>query len=119
MLQIGGIVFLFAMVFGGFLISGGSLGVIAEALPHEMMTIGGAAIAALLIGGSMYLVGMLMMAFNLARTALAGKAVDGETTVVVERVEATEPPWAEILFGTPVFEEERTFSVVDEGVRHG
>ncbi len=55
-----------------------------------------------LIGGSMYLVGMLMMAFNLARTALAGKAVDGETTVVVERVEATEPPWAEILFGTPV-----------------
>ena len=54
MLQIGGIVFLFAMVFGGFLISGGSLGSVFEALPHEMMTIGGAAIAALLIGGSMY-----------------------------------------------------------------
>lgn len=54
MLQIGGIVFLFLMVFGGFLISGGSVGVILEALPHEMMTIGGAAIAALLIGGSMY-----------------------------------------------------------------
>jgi chemotaxis protein MotA len=54
MLQIGGIVFLFAMVFGGFLISGGSLGPVIEALPHEMMTIGGAAIAALLIGGSMY-----------------------------------------------------------------
>src|SRR5215467_13767771 len=54
MLQIGGIVVLFAMVFGGFLISGGSLGPVFEALPHEMMTIGGAAIAALLIGGSMY-----------------------------------------------------------------
>jgi chemotaxis protein MotA len=54
MLQIGGIVFLFVMVFGGFLISGGSIGVILEALPHEMMTIGGAAIAALLIGGSMF-----------------------------------------------------------------
>ncbi|HEX4533744.1 MAG TPA: flagellar motor stator protein MotA [Rhizomicrobium sp.] len=54
MLQIGGIVFLFVMVFGGFLISGGSVGVIGEALPHEMMTIGGAAIAALLIGGSIY-----------------------------------------------------------------
>jgi chemotaxis protein MotA len=54
MLQIGGIVFLFAMVFGGFLISGGSIGVILESLPHEMMTIGGAAIAALLIGGSLY-----------------------------------------------------------------
>src|SRR5580704_17852696 len=54
MLQIGGIVVLFAMVFGGFLISGGSIGVILESLPHEMMTIGGAAIAALLIGGSMF-----------------------------------------------------------------
>ena len=54
MLQIGGIVFLFLMVFGGFLISGGSLGVVLEALPHEMMTIGGAGIAALLIGGSIY-----------------------------------------------------------------
>src|SRR6202451_3465200 len=54
MLQIGGIVVLFAMVFGGFIISGGSLGPVMEALPHEMMTIGGAAIAALLIGGSMY-----------------------------------------------------------------
>jgi chemotaxis protein MotA len=52
MLQIIGIVVLFAMVFGGFLISGGSLGVIIESMPHEMMTIGGAAIAALLIGGS-------------------------------------------------------------------
>jgi chemotaxis protein MotA len=54
MLQIGGVVVLFAMVFGGFLISGGSIGVILESLPHEMMTIGGAATAALLIGGSMY-----------------------------------------------------------------
>ncbi|HUJ48326.1 MAG TPA: flagellar motor stator protein MotA [Rhizomicrobium sp.] len=54
MLQIGGIVFLFAMVFGGFLISGGSLSVVLEALPHEMMTIGGAAIGALLIAGSMF-----------------------------------------------------------------
>jgi chemotaxis protein MotA len=54
MLQIGGIVVLFAMVFGGFLMSGGSIGVIIESLPHEMMTIGGAALAALLIGGSMY-----------------------------------------------------------------
>ena len=55
-----------------------------------------------LIGGSMYLIGMFMMAYNLARTALAGKAVDGEATVVVERVVARETPWAEILFGKPV-----------------
>src|SRR5579871_3216958 len=32
-----------------------------------------------LVGGSMYLAGMVMMAYNLGRTALAGKAVDGET----------------------------------------
>jgi cytochrome c oxidase cbb3-type subunit I/II len=55
-----------------------------------------------LIGGSMYLVGMILMAVNLARTALAGKPVDGETTVVVVRKQATEAPWAEILFGKPV-----------------
>src|SRR6266481_6938077 len=54
MLQIGGIVVLFACVFGGYLMTGGSLGVVFEALPHEMLTIFGAAVAAMLIGGSMY-----------------------------------------------------------------
>lgn len=54
MLQIGGIVFLFVTVFGGFFMSGGSIAVILEALPHEVLTIGGAAMAALLIGGSIY-----------------------------------------------------------------
>ena len=54
MLQIGGLVVLFVCVFGGFIISGGSLGVVLEAVPHEVLTIGGAAIAALLIGGSVY-----------------------------------------------------------------
>jgi chemotaxis protein MotA len=52
MLQLGGIGVLFACVFGGYIMSGGSLGVVLEALPHEMLTILGAAIAALLIGGS-------------------------------------------------------------------
>jgi chemotaxis protein MotA len=54
MLQIGGIVVLFACVFGGYLMTGGSLAVVFEALPHEMLTIFGAAIAAMLISGSMY-----------------------------------------------------------------
>jgi chemotaxis protein MotA len=53
MFQIIGIVLLFALVFGSYLISGGNLGVILHALPHEMMAIGGAAIAAFLIGNSM------------------------------------------------------------------
>jgi cytochrome c oxidase cbb3-type subunit I/II len=55
-----------------------------------------------LIGGSMYLVGMIMMAYNLARTALAGHAVDGEATVVVERVAPRDVPWEEVIFGKPV-----------------
>ncbi|HVZ27639.1 MAG TPA: flagellar motor stator protein MotA [Rhizomicrobium sp.] len=54
MLQIGGIVVLFACVFGGYLMTGGSLSVVFEALPHEMLTIMGAAIAAMLIAGSIY-----------------------------------------------------------------
>src|SRR6202008_1031004 len=54
MLQLGGIVVLFGCVFGGYLMTGGSLGVIFEALPHEILTIFGAAIAAMLIAGSMY-----------------------------------------------------------------
>ena len=54
MLQIGGIILLFVMVFGGYLISGGHFEVILESLPHEMITIGGAAVSALLIGSSMH-----------------------------------------------------------------
>ncbi len=54
MLQIAGLVVLFACVFGGFIMSGGSLSSVIEAAPHEILTIAGAAIAALLIGGSMY-----------------------------------------------------------------
>jgi chemotaxis protein MotA len=52
MFQIIGIVLLFALVFGSFIISGGNIGVILHALPHEMMCIGGAAVASFLIGNS-------------------------------------------------------------------
>jgi chemotaxis protein MotA len=54
MLQIGGIVVLFVCVFVPFLMTGGSLSVVLEAAPHEMATIFGAAIAAMLIAGSIY-----------------------------------------------------------------
>ena len=43
MLTIGGFVFLLVCVFGSYLVSGGSIGPLAEALPFEMWTIGGAA----------------------------------------------------------------------------
>lgn len=52
MFQIIGIVVLFAMVFGGYTIAGGKMGVILKSLPYEMMMIGGAAIAALLISNA-------------------------------------------------------------------
>jgi chemotaxis protein MotA len=52
MFQIIGIVVLFAMVFGSYVISGGKFAVILHALPHEMMAIGGAGVAAFLISNS-------------------------------------------------------------------
>jgi chemotaxis protein MotA len=53
MFQIVGIVLLFVMVFGSFLISGGNLAVVTSALPHELMCIGGAGAASFLISNSM------------------------------------------------------------------
>ena len=52
MFQIIGIIVLFVMVFGSYLLSGGNMAVVMEALPHEMMTIGGAGLASFLIGNS-------------------------------------------------------------------
>ena len=52
MFQIIGIVLLFAMVFGSYIIAGGKFGVILHALPYEMMAIGGAGAAAFLISNS-------------------------------------------------------------------
>ena len=54
MLQIGGIVFLFICVFGVYIATGGAMEVVIHAAPHEMATIFGSAVAAMLIGGSMY-----------------------------------------------------------------
>ncbi|MBX7500539.1 flagellar motor stator protein MotA [Qipengyuania sp. YG27] len=48
-----GIVILLVMVFGGFALTGGALGPVMEAVPHEMLIIGGAAVGALVAGNSM------------------------------------------------------------------
>ena len=53
MFQIIGIVMLFGMVFGSYILAGGKFGVIAHALPHEFMAIGGAGVAAVLISNSL------------------------------------------------------------------
>ena len=44
-----GIVVTFAMVFGGYILAGGKLGVILHSLPFEMMMIGGAAAGSFLL----------------------------------------------------------------------
>lgn len=54
-----------------------------------------------LVGGTLYLVGMFIMLYNLVKTAAGAKVIDGETTVTVEP-KTVEAPWAKVLFGTPV-----------------
>ena len=49
-----GIVVLLVMVFGGFAITGGALGPVMHAIPHEMLIIGGAALGALIAGNSLH-----------------------------------------------------------------
>ena len=53
MFQIIGVVLLFGLVFGSFIMSGGNMGVIIEAAPHELMAILGAGVASFLISNSM------------------------------------------------------------------
>lgn len=52
MIGIFGIVFTFAMVFGGYIIAGGHMDIILHSLPYEMMMIGGAAVGAFLLSNS-------------------------------------------------------------------
>jgi len=54
MLLIGGLVFMLACVFGSYVASGGNLGPVMQAMPFELLTIGGAAIATLFMSNSMH-----------------------------------------------------------------
>jgi chemotaxis protein MotA len=47
-----GLVIVFAMVFGGYILAGGKIGIILVALPYEIMMIGGAALGGLVIANS-------------------------------------------------------------------
>ena len=44
MIGIVGIVVIFVMVFGGYLLAGGKMAIILKSLPYEMLIIGGAAV---------------------------------------------------------------------------
>ncbi len=52
MMGIVGIIFVFVMVFGGFLLHGGNIMVVIHALPTELMTIFGGAIGAMIVGNT-------------------------------------------------------------------
>jgi chemotaxis protein MotA len=53
MIGIIGIIIIFVMVFGGYVEAGGKMEIIMEALPHEMIVIGGAAVGSFLLGNDM------------------------------------------------------------------
>jgi len=53
MLGFVGIAVILIMVFGGYVLAGGKMGIILKALPFEMIMIGGAAIGAFLISNDM------------------------------------------------------------------
>ena len=56
-----------------------------------------------LVGGLLYFVGMLLMTWNLIKTARSGAAVDGEVEVaVVTEPREREIPWPKLIFGQPV-----------------
>jgi cytochrome c oxidase cbb3-type subunit I/II len=55
-----------------------------------------------LAGGTMYLIGHCIMAWNLVKTAIAGKPVDVEVEVVVEVDAQDEAPATKIVLGSPV-----------------
>jgi len=56
-----------------------------------------------LVGGLLYFVGMLLMAWNLIKTARSGAAVDGEVEVaVVTEERSREIPWPRLVFGQPI-----------------
>ncbi|HEX5326296.1 MAG TPA: flagellar motor stator protein MotA [Acetobacteraceae bacterium] len=54
MLTFGGFAFLLVCVFGSYTMSGGSMGALAEALPFELVTIGGAAIGTFAMANSVH-----------------------------------------------------------------
>ena len=64
MLTVGGLGFLLACVFGSYIMSGGSLEPLIEAMPFELLTIGGAAIGTFVMSNSMHDVKHTLGAFK-------------------------------------------------------
>lgn len=64
MLTVGGLVFLLACVFGSYVVSGGAMEPLLEAMPFELWTIGGAAMGTFLMSNSMHDVKHTLGAFG-------------------------------------------------------
>ena len=76
MLTIGGLGFLFACVISSYLMSGGSMGPLIEAIPFEMLTIGGAAIGTFFMANSMHDVKHTMGGFGKIMKGAVFKKLD-------------------------------------------
>jgi chemotaxis protein MotA len=79
MTTIGGLVFVLACVFGSYILSGGSMEPLMEAIPFEMLTIGGAAIGTFVMSNSMHDVKHTLGGF--------GKVIKGATYKKADYVE--------------------------------
>lgn len=64
MITIAALLFLLVCVFGGYMMAGGSLGPIINALPFEMMIIGGAAVGTFVMANSMHAVKQTLSGFG-------------------------------------------------------
>ena len=76
MTTIGGLIFVLGCVFGSYAMAGGSFDVLIHALPHEMMTIGGAAIGTFIMSNSMHDVKHAMGGIGKALKGAAFKKAD-------------------------------------------
>jgi len=64
MLAIGAQLFILVCVFGSYVLAGGSIGPLLEALPFELVTIGGAAIGAFVMGNSLFTIKHMLSGFK-------------------------------------------------------
>jgi cytochrome c oxidase cbb3-type subunit I/II len=55
-----------------------------------------------LIGGSAYLIGFLIMSWNIAMTIASGKTSEQSVVVAVAPARAAAPGWAQVVFSAPV-----------------
>jgi len=76
MTSIGGLIFVLGCVFGSYAMAGGSFEVLIHALPHEMLTIGGAAIGTFVMSNSLHDVKHALAGIGKAMKGAAYKKAD-------------------------------------------